>query len=337
MNVGGWDSGFVPGGKRAVFRNGTPNPSSAFTLAEMAIVMVVMGLVVLTVLPALNAVRSANQVALTQSNLRSLMLATAAFAQANGCLPCPAIPNDTLTNFGEMGYESTTISCGACVQPQGIPPFVALGLPPSVARDGWGHWITMRVDPGLTTLPTNSANCASNGTCSSFVPPQSACTAKDNANAGFCLANPVNGVPATAEQTISYATKGLCRYNLSSATGAIPIKVTTTKGGPEQKAAVIFISHGSTGYGSFIAAPGDSGCMPFPPGSYYPPCNGTAGFAQCNAAVSEYDACTPSASAHFYDMPIVASGTDLYDDILAYADRNTLVSMLGNGACNTTW
>jgi len=296
-------------------RPSSPNPESripkalslGFTLVEMAVVLVVMGLVIMTVFPALVAVRSANQISLTQSNLRSLMLATAAYVQANGCLPCPAVPGDTATKFG---YVSTGSACGACTAKEGIPPFVSLGISQSTAHDGWGHWITMRVDPALTSLPSNAPN-------SVFVPPTSLCTTNDNSNA--CLAQ--SGSP------VGYSDKGICKYNLSASNTYI--SVTTTGNGATQKAAVIFVSHGSTGYGSYIAAPRQSGYL-LPFASNYAACNPpNGGFAQCNNAANN--------SSQFFDAPAVVSDTDSYDDILAYADRNTLVSMFGNGACATTW
>ncbi len=268
--------------------------TSGFTLVEMAVVIVIMGLVMMTVLPALNVVRSANQVSLTQSNMRSLMLATAAYIQANGCLPCPAIPGGTLANFGKTG---SGLACGACSAPQGIPPFAALGIPASTAHDGWGHWITMRVDPALTN-PSPV-----------FVPPTAICTATDASN-NYC----------TSAQIASSA-KGLCKSGFSAAE-----RITvTTPGGASQAAAVIFVSHGQTGYGSYVATPAMAkGTLPFP--LNYAACSAN-GFAQCNAV----------GTTAFYDAPLTVSNTHSYDDVLAYADRNTLVSMLGNGACQTTW
>jgi prepilin-type N-terminal cleavage/methylation domain-containing protein len=287
---------------------------SGFTLLEMTIVMAIMGLVMMTVLPALNTVRSANQLSLTQSNLRSLMLATAAYVQANGCLPCPALPGGTTTNFGRIPGGS---ACGICSAPEGIPPFVSLGISASTAHDGWEHWITMRVDSGLTSIPASLTSI--------FVPPAAPCTAVDVAN-GFC----------TSSQ-IGFSVKGFCKAGTpSNGSIASGVKVTTTGNGATQYPAVIFVSHGSTGYGSYTATPRQSGCL-FPFASNYHACNPpNNGYAQCNSAVVDAD-CTRNNTAQFYDAPIAISDTDSYDDVLAYADRNTLVSMLGTGACATTW
>jgi hypothetical protein len=102
-----------------------------------------------------------------------------------------------------------------------------------------------------------------------------------------------------------------------------------TPGANSQFAAVIFVSYGANGYGSFYASPvllhGLNGvAIPVP--SNYPACS-AGGYAACNAAGTN----------QFVDAPIVVTGNAPYDDVLAFADRNTLVSMLGNGSCQTVW
>jgi len=275
--------------------------TSGFTLVEMSVVIVIMGLVMMTVLPAMNTMRSANQATLTQSNLRSLMLATAAYVQANGCLPCPAVPGGPAGNFGKTG---SGLACGACSAPQGIPPFASLGVPISTAHDGWGHWITMRIDP-LLANPSPVV-----------VPPTAPCTTDDITNGRYGCTTAGSG---------SY--KGLCKEGASPSIINVTTFTPTGKGAP-QNAAVIFVSHGQAGYGSYVATPNkDSKFLEFP--TNFVPCGTYAGFAQCNSAKNN--------STQFFDAPPVASNNDIYDDALAYADRNTLVSMLGNGACNTNW
>ncbi|MDD3030182.1 MAG: type II secretion system protein [Alphaproteobacteria bacterium] len=295
----------------------THRDSEGFTLIEMAVVLVIAGMIIMAVFPALIASRKANQLAVTQSNLQTLMRATASFVQANGCLPCPAKPGGTRTSFGFMGYDSTATRCGACNAPQGIPPFVALGVSSSVAHDGWGHWITMRVDPALTNL----ANVV--------VPPTASCTASDVASGAYGCT------------TVGASVKGLCMAASSSNNSALSgVKVTsvTLSGlGATQYAAVLFLSHGSTGYGSYVATTKISDYLrPFD--SRFHACNPpTNGFAQCNSAEVN--------SGQFYDAPIIqndadaseSAALDFYDDLLAYASRNALISMLGNGACSSEW
>ena len=87
-----------------------------FTLVEMSIVLVVIGLIIMAVLPSLTAARAASQRSLTQANLQALMLATAAYAQANGCLPCPAPAATSGPGFGRVRGDAgvTPPPCGVC-------------------------------------------------------------------------------------------------------------------------------------------------------------------------------------------------------------------------------
>ena len=176
----------------------------------------------------------------------------------------------------------------------------------------------MRVDSGLTNPSAI------------FVPPTTPCTQADvNGNLYGCT-------------VANSSAKGLCKagtaLNGSAATGIAVTPIAISGLGAAQTAAVVFVSHGSTGYGSYNATPFVSSFFPFSGANFHtcnPPNNG---FAECNGAV------VGGTSRQFYDATAVlnysvanSTDRDFYDDVLAYADRNTLVSMLGNGACNTTW
>lgn len=283
-----------------------------FTLVEMSVVLVIVGLLILTVFPALTALRAGSQRTMTQSNLQALMLATAAYAQANGCLPCPTPATASGSGFGRVRGDTAPTACNGCATAEGIPPFVSLGVAASVAHDGWGRWITMRVDPALTASALGAV-----------VPPMSPCTASDLA-----------AHPVTPTCTLLNASqKGLCQTKLSAA-NRVNVQ---TPGGAAQQAAVVFLSHGSTGYGAFLA-----GALAYETG-YNGGCrlNFPAVAAACLQNLScvspangaAYAACNADGKNQFFN----AAMQDGYDDMMAFADRNTLVSMLGNGACQTAW
>jgi hypothetical protein len=115
---------------------------------------------------------------------------------------------------------------------------------------------------------------------------------------------------------------------ISSATAGVQV---ITPGGSSQYAAVIFISHGATGYGSYMAqaAPNSNYGSPilFPSTSTYPPCSPPVGYAQCNSAHNTL--------TKVYNAPEVVGAADPSDDILTFASRNILVSMFGNASCPT--
>lgn len=128
-----------------------PPMMSGFTLVEMAMVVLIIGLVMMTVFPALTALRTATQRSVTENNMQAVMRAIAIYAQNHGCLPCPTLASTVGNNFGLVPTSNPTPACGKCTaQPEGIVPFVSLGIPQQFAKDGWGRWLTMRVDPGLT-------------------------------------------------------------------------------------------------------------------------------------------------------------------------------------------
>ena len=268
---------------------------SAFTLVEMSVVLVIIGLVIMIVFPALTAIRQGSQQSLTQSNLANLLRATAAFVQANGCLPCPT-PASTMGNgFGRVRGTATGASCGTCPVPEGIAPFVSLGLPLHVAKDGWGRWITMRVDPALTVN-------------FGVVPPTSLCLSSDP-------------LPCVTGQS----RKGLCQPSLSAA-NRINI---LTQGGMRQMAALLFVSHGANGFGSYHADPlandGENGHP-----VYQGPataCSDTAGLERCNA----------DGNAGFVLGEATNDPVAPFDDQLVFLDRNALISYLGNPACQSEW
>jgi prepilin-type N-terminal cleavage/methylation domain-containing protein len=315
---------------------------SGFTLVEMAVALIIIGLVILAVFPALMAMRAGSQRGLTQSNLQALMTATAAYAQANGCLPCPTPASAIGNGFGRVRGDASAAppACGICSTAEGIPPFASLGVPAAVAHDGGGHWITMRVDPALT-INFGIAPPAKPVACACSAPASGTCTATScstvvngictGAPIGCACGPPVNNVCAPLPMSISQ--QGLCEPSgtgpgLLSKANSIAVQ---TPGGAKQTAAVLFVSHGANGYGSFYANPvngafGNGWTLTFPPGTAS--C-GVGGYAECNSAATN--------SPLFYDAPPVTGGSAAYDDMLAYVDRNTLVSMLGNGSCQTVW
>ncbi|MFA6279654.1 MAG: type II secretion system protein [Bdellovibrionales bacterium] len=252
----------------------------AFTLAEMSMVLVIIGLVIMIVFPALTTFRQTMQVSATQSNLQALMRASAAFVQANGCLPCPTPAATTGAGFGRVRGDTVTSSCGTCSVAEGIVPFVSLGVPTQTAKDGWGRWITMRVDPALTIN-------------FGVVPPTALCMAGDTTP--LCV---------TGESR-----KGLCQANLPSSNR---IAVATVGGGTQQ-AAILFLSHGANGWGAFKADPLISaGLNDHLFKGALTPCSATGGFERCNANsdLAYVEAPFSNDPAAPYDDVMVYAGRD---------------------------
>ncbi|MBV8061531.1 MAG: hypothetical protein JO253_08430 [Alphaproteobacteria bacterium] len=278
--------------------------------------------------PALASMRVNAQRSLTQTLLQSLMNATAVYAQVHGCLPCPTPAATHGANFGLVRGDGVALACNSCPSPEGIVPYASMGLPVTAAQDGWGNWITMRVDPALTT-----------STVGQIVPPTLplACTCTYTNNA--CVAGTLGcncGTPkgTTCPQPFNASVQGMCASNLST-TGRINVM---TPGASTQQAAVVFVSHGSGGYGAYINSLNASnfsymGCRHlFPSNSNQQACTQTLDCTDTRSGLGAAK-CNASGTATFVN----ASAQQNYDDIMLFADRNTLVSWLGNGSCQTTW
>lgn len=142
-----------------------------FTLAETAIVLTVVAIMIGALVPSFLSIRIAEQGRVTTQNLQSVMRSIAAFVQSSGCVPCPTPASSSSGNGQGFVAGGNGVACGACVNPVGLVPFRSLGLPESFAKDAYGHWLTYAVDKTLagyvakaplTQIPVSGAN----GMCS---------------------------------------------------------------------------------------------------------------------------------------------------------------------------
>src|SRR5579864_1369880 len=95
--------------------------SRGFTLIEVAISMVILGLVMTGLVVALSQEIQQRKLLDTRTTLTQASEALTSFVVANARLPCPAI-------VGSNGLESTT-GPGVCTAAAGFLPAVTLGLP----------------------------------------------------------------------------------------------------------------------------------------------------------------------------------------------------------------
>lgn len=127
---------------------------SGFSLVEMAIVLVIFGLVLAALLLPLRAQREQAAQAQTANTLDNAKQALLGFALANGRLPCPA-------TAASHGLEDPTPTTGACNASAGFLPAATLGIQPTdssgSAVDAWNNPIRYAVTsvntPGGATTP----------------------------------------------------------------------------------------------------------------------------------------------------------------------------------------
>jgi prepilin-type N-terminal cleavage/methylation domain-containing protein len=109
------------------------HPHRGFTLIEVAISMVILGLVLTGLVVSLSQQLQQRRLLDTRTTLAEANDALIAFVTANARLPCPAVA-------GSNGLEATTAP-GICTAVAGFLPAVTLGLPNldgnGLLNDGW--------------------------------------------------------------------------------------------------------------------------------------------------------------------------------------------------------
>lgn len=144
-----------------------------FTLVEMAIVLVIVGLLVSAFLAPLSAQRDLKDYSQVRTDLAQIQEALYGFAIANGRLPCP-------DSTGNDGVEDACIGATGNTSTPGNLPWVTLGVQ---VNDPWGRPYQYRVNDAFGTAFTFSTTVSGTGALR-------VCT--DNT----CPANLANNVPA---------------------------------------------------------------------------------------------------------------------------------------------
>ena len=112
---------------------------SGFTLVEMAMVLVIVGLLLGGMMPVLSAQMESRRINETRASMEEIQGALAGFAIANGRLPCPADPAIATGQAG-AGAERTPPCTNS--NSTGVLPWATLGVDET---DAWGNRYTYRV------------------------------------------------------------------------------------------------------------------------------------------------------------------------------------------------
>lgn len=115
--------------------------SQGFTLVEMAIVLLIVGLLLGGLMMPLSAQIEQQRITETKKAEDEIIQALTGYAIANGRLPCPATAT-LATGTANAGVANAATGTGCTGGQTGVVPWVTLGLNET---DAWGHRYTYRV------------------------------------------------------------------------------------------------------------------------------------------------------------------------------------------------
>jgi prepilin-type N-terminal cleavage/methylation domain-containing protein len=139
-----------------------PTRIKGFTLVEMAIVLVIVGIILGGIMLPLSVQMEQHNVTATRMTIANVQEALIGYAMANGRFPCPAAPGTT----GVEAPANAATAGVACTNPlNGFVPGTTLGITPVNANgyvlDGWNNPIRYAIsnltDPNALKVFTNSS------------------------------------------------------------------------------------------------------------------------------------------------------------------------------------
>jgi len=156
-----------------------------FTLAEMAVVVLLIGIAMTMGLKMITATLQNTAVSETKARQEKIKTALISYLRTNGRLPCPdrdATPD---------GNENATCN-GNAAQGYGVIPWVTLGLSRSDVLDGWGNYFTYRVAnrrPAAVARDWTTTAAATSFDIDQLTNPANALTIQELNAAGTALVN----------------------------------------------------------------------------------------------------------------------------------------------------
>jgi prepilin-type N-terminal cleavage/methylation domain-containing protein len=130
--------------------------ASGFTLIEMAVVLVIVGIVISMIATVLPSLIQSTRIRKAQAVMEKLDLALQGYSAATGRLPCPDINGDGEEDRDDSGTR-TTPADDTCSRYSGELPYRTLGLPSG--HDPWQSPVAYAVYEDLiTTTPSTGSN-----------------------------------------------------------------------------------------------------------------------------------------------------------------------------------
>ena len=119
----------------------------AFSLIEISIVLIILGIITSLSLPILTASLQTAALKKTEQHREHLFFALAGYVLKHHRLPCPS----QIETLG-IAQKNCDKMCS------GIVPFKDLGISAEIAKDGHGHWFTYAINPELAQQQLKAIN-----------------------------------------------------------------------------------------------------------------------------------------------------------------------------------
>ena len=270
---------------------------TGFTLIEIAIVLMIVGLLLAGGVRFLAGILSATQKHDTEMRANLVKQALSHFVASYGRLPCPA-PN-VAPSSSQYGLEDATPYCGSTVvatapsnaMARGIVPWYTLGINHDQVTDGYGHFFSYNVAIAATALNPSTVSTMRGTMTLHFATP------------------PSLGLPPVGNQINS------C-MNISA-----PPAGGDDGNGCNLRAVVVLISHGQNGLGAYIADSNVQSALVMPAPTSPPEVANTDNDVRFVAG-------EPSASpASYFDDLVYAWSPD--DFLAPLADQHVIKSPVG--------
>ncbi|MGD9788311.1 MAG: type II secretion system protein [Sulfuricellaceae bacterium] len=285
-----------------------PHAAAGFSLLEMAVVLVIIGLLLAGTLLPMSAQVDNRRTQETQQQIDEITQALVGFAVANGRLPCPADPTKA-TGAANAGTED--LGAGTCNRTSGAVPWATLGV---AETDAWGRRFTYAVTGtfaqtianAIATLPTWTAGTAYS--LNTLVRPTTAnghyylCQSAGTSSTTEPTSWPTDGTTVT-DYTVTWKDMGTTMQAAFTLGSPGNYNVRATVGGniiANQIPAVI-VSHGKNGLGAYSQ---DGGQLAL------------------SSDVDEIE--NSNANADF----VSKSPTATFDDLVGWLSANTLFSRM---------